>query len=127
LFPYRTPQNRDWPNTICSDQHSIANENVRFPRFSVWAREYGDIFSLKFGSGDTIVLCDRKAVHDLLSTKGAIFSDRPKMHLIDALGIDGNVFVSSLNNTWKEKRKIVSHNFSPSQLDKKHYRVQEAE
>lgn len=49
------------------------------------------------------------------------------MHLIDALGIDGNVFVSSLNNTWKEKRKVISHNFSPAQLDKKHFRVQEAE
>lgn len=82
---------------------------------------------MKIASGDMIVLCDRKAVHDLLNTKGAIYSDRPRMHLIDAMGIEGNVFVSSLNDTWKEKRKVLSHNFSPAQLDQKHFRVQEAE
>jgi len=106
---------------MCAD----ANESLS--RFVSWSREYGKIFSLKFGSGNTIVLCDRKAVHDLLNIKGAIYSDRPKMYLIEAMGIEGNVFVSSLNDTWKEKRKVLSHNFSPAQLDKKHFRIQEAE
>lgn len=111
---------------VLGNAHQIPAHNF-YEKFTVWAREYGGVFSLKFGSGDTIVLCDRKAVHDLLNIKGAIFSDRPRMHLIDALGIDGNVFVSSLGDTWKEKRKHVSHNFSPAQLDNKHFRVQEAE
>jgi len=96
-------------------------------RFVEWSHQYGKIFSLKFGSSSTVVLCDRKAVHDLLQTKGAIYSDRPNMHVVEAMGITGNVFVSSMNETWKEKRKVVSHNFSPTQLDKKHFRIQEAE
>lgn len=104
-----------------------ADDNGCLFRFSVWAQEYGKIFSLKFGSGDTIVLCDREAVHDLLNKNGAIYSDRPNMYLIEAMGITDNVFVSSLNDTWKQKRKVLSHNFSPAQLDKKHFRVQEAE
>jgi hypothetical protein len=49
------------------------------------------------------------------------------MYLIEAMGITDNVFVSSLNDTWKQKRKVLSHNFSPTQLDKKHFKVQEAE
>jgi hypothetical protein len=96
-------------------------------RFVEWSQQYGKIFSLKFGPGDTIVLCDRKAVHDLLDKKGNIYSDRPDSYLAEILGVKENIFVSSLDNSWKEKRKIISHNLSPAQLDKKHFRVQEAE
>jgi hypothetical protein len=28
---------------------------------------------------------------------------------------------------WREKRKVIAHNFSPKALDEKHYRIQEAE
>jgi len=32
-----------------------------------------------------------------------------------------------MDPTWREKRKVIAHNFSPKQLDEKHFRVQEAE
>ena len=35
--------------------------------------------------------------------------------------------LTSANPVWREKRKIVTHNFSPKMLDEKHYRIQEAE
>lgn len=74
-----------------------------------------------------IILTDPKAVHDLLDKKGAIYSDRPVMHLIGALGIETNTFPGQMDEAWKEKRKIISHNFAPARLDSKHFRVQEAE
>lgn len=43
------------------------------------------------------------------------------------LGVKENVFIRPMDAVWKEKRKIIAHNLSPAQLDKKHFRVQEAE
>lgn len=85
------------------------------------------MFSLIFGTADVIVLCDRKAVHELLDKKGSIYSDRPVTHMSNTLGISDNVFPSQMGAVWKEKRKIISHTLSPSQLDNNHWRVQEAE
>jgi hypothetical protein len=28
---------------------------------------------------------------------------------------------------WREKRKLIAHNFSPKSLDERHFKVQEAE
>ncbi|KAI8265271.1 Cytochrome P450 monooxygenase yanC [Colletotrichum sp. SAR11_239] len=32
-----------------------------------------------------------------------------------------------MDSTWRDKRKVISHNFSPKRLDEQHFRVQEAE
>lgn len=43
------------------------------------------------------------------------------------LGVEENAFMLPMNEIWKIKRKVISHNLSPAQLDNKHFRVQEAE
>ena len=47
------------------------------PRFREWSQQYGKIFSLKIGPRNIIVICDRKAVYELIDRKGSIYSDRP--------------------------------------------------
>lgn len=74
-----------------------------------------------------IVLCDRKSVHDLLDKRGNIYSDRPQSYMNKLLGVEENAFMLPMDDIWKLKRKLISHNLSPAQLDKKHFRVQEAE
>lgn len=37
------------------------------------------------------------------------------------------IALHQMDNLWREKRKVVAHNFSPKQLDEKHFKVQEAE
>ncbi|KAH7204682.1 hypothetical protein DER44DRAFT_432069 [Fusarium oxysporum] len=43
-------------------------------KFLQWGEQYGGIFSLKIASSTMTVLSDRKAVHDLVDKKGAIYS-----------------------------------------------------
>jgi cytochrome P450 len=74
-----------------------------------------------------IVLCDRKAIHELLDKRGNIYSDRPHTYVGDLLTQGDMIALHQMDNLWREKRKVVAHNFSPKQLDEKHFKVQEAE
>lgn len=85
------------------------------------------MFSLKFGPSSIVVLCDREAIHDLLEKKGTIYSDRPNTYVGNLLTKGDHIAVHQMDAMWREKRKVIAHNFSPKMLDEKHFRVQEAE
>jgi cytochrome P450 len=85
------------------------------------------VFSLKLGPTSIVVLCDRKAIHALLNKKGALYSDRPKTYVGNMLTEGDHVALHQMDSIWREKRKVIAHNFSPKQLDEKHFHVQEAE
>lgn len=74
-----------------------------------------------------IVLGDKEAIHELLDKKGAIYSDRPSDYMIGYIHNDKHITFSPMNDRWRLKRKIVTHNLSPRMLDAKHFQVQEAE
>ncbi|TVY92146.1 Cytochrome P450 monooxygenase [Lachnellula willkommii] len=99
----------------------------RVLRFRNWSKEYGPIFTLKFGPSNVIVLCDREAIHQLLDKKGSIYSDRPYGYVGHVLTQGDQVVLSQMDASWRVKRKVIAHNFSPKQLDEKHCQVQEAE
>lgn len=96
-------------------------------RFREWAKKYGPIFTLKLGPANVVVLCDRKAIQKLLVEKGKIYSDRPETYVGRLLTKGDHLAIEQMDAVWREKRKIIAHNFSPNQLDQKHFRVQEAE
>ena len=52
-------------------------------RFTRWARQYGDIFSLKIGSGTVVVITSAEAVYEIMDKNSAITSDRPPMYFVD--------------------------------------------
>ncbi|KAF4474647.1 cytochrome P450 oxidoreductase [Fusarium agapanthi] len=96
-------------------------------RFAEWAKVYGPIFSLKVGPGNIIVICDRKAVYELIDKKGSIYSDRPP-NVVPLFITRGNhMTMEKQGPSWREKRTVVTRNLNPKSLDEKHFRVQEAE
>ncbi|KAH0843309.1 hypothetical protein FOPE_08413 [Fonsecaea pedrosoi] len=74
-----------------------------------------------------VVLCDRKAVHDLLDKKRKIYSDRLEIYTGHLLSGGGLLSLSPATAEWREKWKVVAHNFSPKMLDEKHFKVHVAE
>ncbi|KAI9836035.1 MAG: hypothetical protein M1819_001646 [Sarea resinae] len=111
---------------ILGNFHQIPRTGL-YKQFQAWAKEYGSIFSLKFGPTDVIVLCDRKAVHHLLDKKGAIYSDRPYTYVGRLLTQGDHIAIEQMDPIWREKRKVIAHNFSPKVLDEQHFKIQEAE
>lgn len=52
-------------------------------RLAEWAKAYGDIYSLKLGSEDVIVLSSAGAMKEVIDKRSATTSDRPTSYLID--------------------------------------------
>lgn len=86
----------------------------RYTRFLEWSQEYGGVYSLKFGSKNVIVLCDKKAVHDLIDKKGIIYADRPSSYVGKLLTLGDHMVVSSLDTVTANKRKVATHNLAVS-------------
>ncbi|KAJ5982934.1 hypothetical protein N7481_005033 [Penicillium waksmanii] len=124
----RDPRMPKGPPTlpILGNFHQIPSSGL-YAKFRDWSKEYGPVFSLKFGPTNIIVLCDRKAIHALLDKKGAIYSDRPPSYVGHLLTQGDHIALEQMDPIWREKRKVISHNFSPKNLDEKHFLVQEAE
>ncbi|CAG7918924.1 unnamed protein product [Penicillium olsonii] len=95
-------------------------------KIQAWAQEYGNIFSLKFGSGTTIILLDRKAIHELLEKKSSIYSDRPKDHVISIIDCGGfSLWDTNIHS--RSQRKVTFSCLSPAQVEGNLRQTQEAE
>ncbi|KAJ3458007.1 hypothetical protein MRS44_012116 [Fusarium solani] len=124
----RDPRMPKGPPTVpvLGNAHMLPTTGL-YKKMKEWTKIYGPVFSLKIGPSNTVVLCDRKAIHQLLVEKGSIYSDRPPSYVGKLLTQGDHLALEQMDVTWREKRKIISHNFSPKQLDENHFRVQEAE
>ncbi|OQU97041.1 hypothetical protein CLAIMM_03044 [Cladophialophora immunda] len=102
----RDPRMPKGPPTlpILGNFHQIPSTGM-YRQFREWAKEYGSVFSLKFGPSNIIVLCDREAIHELLNKKGSIYSDRPTTYVGNLLTKGDHIAISQADALWREKRK----------------------
>ncbi|KAK7461912.1 hypothetical protein VKT23_008343 [Stygiomarasmius scandens] len=56
-----------------------------FFKFTEWAREYGDIFSLKVGPDTVVVITSMKAVKELIDQQSGLTADRPKSYMVETM------------------------------------------
>jgi cytochrome P450 len=96
-------------------------------RLKEWSDTYGSVFSLKIGKGTFIVLNSRRAVHDLVDKKSAIYLDRPLDYNIEVAMRGENLAFMHADSLWRAQRKIASQNLAPRWLDEKVVMIQEAE
>ncbi|KAF5984301.1 oxidoreductase [Fusarium coicis] len=124
----RDPRMPPGPPTVpvLGNMHMIPTTGLG-KKFMEWSLQYGKIFSLKIGSGNIIVICDRKAVHELLDKKGSIYSDRPPNIVPLFITRGDHMTMECQSPSWREKRTVVTRNLNPKSLDEKHFRVQETE
>ncbi|XP_035675180.1 cytochrome P450 2U1-like [Branchiostoma floridae] len=54
-------------------------------QLTAWRRRYGDVFSLRMGPQDVVVVNGCAAIKEALVMKGAHFSDRPALFLTEAI------------------------------------------
>ncbi|KAF2807406.1 putative cytochrome P450 oxidoreductase [Mytilinidion resinicola] len=98
-----------------------------YKKMKEWAETYGKIYSLTVGPTNIIVLCDRKAVRDLIDKKSAIYSDRPADYVGRLLTGGDHTLIDDYNAEWREKRKQMAQVLSPRRCDEQHSPIQEAE
>jgi cytochrome P450 len=87
--------------------HQIPTSRPQF-KFSDYARQFGAIVGLKLGCQSMIVLNTWQAVRDLVEQKGAIYSSRPHIPIVDIV-TPGNLnpALSVYGDTWRRQRKML--------------------
>lgn len=96
-------------------------------RFKDWSEQYGPVFSLKIGKGTMVVLNSRRAVHDLIDKRSAIYSSRPQDEQYHIALRGENIANMDADAGWRAQRKITARFFAPHKLDGDLAKISEAE
>jgi hypothetical protein len=96
-------------------------------RFKDWSEQYGEVFSLKIGKGTMIVLNSRRAVHDLIDKRSAIYSSRPQDEQYHIALKGENIANMDADAGWRAQRKMTARFFAPNKLDGDLAKISEAE
>ncbi|XP_035667220.1 cytochrome P450 2J6-like [Branchiostoma floridae] len=71
-------------------------------------KKYGDVFSIRLGPKDVVVLCSYDAIHEAFVKKGEDFSSRPSLYVFDEMGETRNGLVfTPYGSFWKQQRKFA--------------------
>lgn len=100
---------------------------IELARLTEWHKKYGPIFSLKLGGDTLIVIKDREAIRDLWEKKALIYSNRAESYVAGLLTKSHHAAFQSMGPAWRDRRKLISHHYSPQQCDTVHAEYQNAE
>ncbi|KAI0793050.1 cytochrome P450 [Irpex lacteus] len=96
-------------------------------RFSEWSREYGDIYSLKVGSKNVIVISSAAAFREIIDKNSGVTADRPPNHFADTVTSGGlNMFLARYGEKWRSLRR-GAHEILTPQASMNHRPMQDAE
>ncbi|KAI9230023.1 MAG: cytochrome P450 [Piptocephalis tieghemiana] len=75
--------------------------------FSEWAKKYGDVFYLRMGSVDWMILSSAEAIHETMVKRATLFSDRPYQELSIGILSEGGqgIVTANYGEKWRERRK----------------------
>ena len=82
--------------------------------FQLWAKQYGEIFRLKLGNDNWVILCSSDAVREIIDKQSAITSGRPPMPVASDVFSGGNrLLFLSYGAKWRKLRTIVHKLLTP--------------
>ncbi|UQC90651.1 cytochrome P450 [Colletotrichum lupini] len=97
-----------------------------FFKFQEWSKTYGDIFGIKIGTENYVILSSAEHIRELYEKRGAIYSDRPQPYITSTLINPGTIlFMNNDHHIKKLRTALRNHLFGPSEL-KRVVQVQEA-
>ncbi|KAK0451681.1 cytochrome P450 [Armillaria borealis] len=95
-------------------------------QFTAWAKEFGGIFSVKFGPGTVIVVTSPRAVRELIDQKSASTSDRPPSHFSNVITGGNNIGFARYSDYWRRGRRVM-HSMLTKKACVNHLTIQRAE
>ncbi|KAF7375538.1 putative monooxygenase [Mycena sanguinolenta] len=101
-------------------------QTCQWVTFSKWAKTYGNIVYVDALGQPIIVINSAKVANDLLDKRGSIYSDRPRLMMPTLIGGTNSFVLQSYTESWRQQRKIVAQEFSPSAV-RRYHPLQETE
>ena len=111
---------------VIGNLHQIPPRRTHL-QFAKWAKQYGEIFSLKFGPATSIVISSPRLIKQLVDKKSNLYSRRPPSHVGGIIGGGDHLLLMQYSDQWRTCRKLVHQYFMESIVVKSHISVVEAE
>ncbi|XP_019631170.1 PREDICTED: cytochrome P450 2U1-like isoform X1 [Branchiostoma belcheri] len=87
--------------------HLLALGRAPHLKLTAWRRQYGDVFTVRMGMEDVVVLNGYTAVKDALVDRSELFASRPENYMIDVVfGYGKGVAVARWGAAFKQRRKF---------------------
>ncbi|KAG8896943.1 hypothetical protein FRB99_008554 [Tulasnella sp. 403] len=110
---------------LLGNLHLFPKEYAHY-KFTEWAREYGEIYSLKMGPATAIVISSASAVKELMDKRSATTADRPPNHIANTIAGGKNMVLAHYTDDWRALRR-AAHEILTPQACMKHLPIQQAE
>ncbi|KAF8964376.1 cytochrome P450 [Flammula alnicola] len=81
--------------------------------YTEWAKTYGDIVHFQTYGQHTIILNSIDAVTELFEKRSNLYSDRPRIPMIDLMGWDFNTGLIPYGDLWRKHRRVYQQTFRP--------------
>ncbi|XP_078620884.1 cytochrome P450 2J4-like [Branchiostoma floridae x Branchiostoma japonicum] len=89
--------------------HLLALGRAPHLKLTAWRRQYGDVFTVRMGMEDVVVLNGYTAVKDALVDRSELFASRPQNYIFDLINGFGKAIVSTRwGKAFKQKKMFVS-------------------
>ncbi|KAK7687147.1 hypothetical protein QCA50_009650 [Cerrena zonata] len=95
-------------------------------KFTEWVRPYGDIYSLKIGSGTAVVISSSKRAKECFEQNGATTSDRPSLHVVEIVYKGLEMPLARYGPHWRNMRR-AAHDLLNKEACLSHLPIQHAE
>ncbi|KAG9025531.1 hypothetical protein FRB95_010080 [Tulasnella sp. JGI-2019a] len=93
--------------------------------FAEWARKYGPVTYLNVAGKPILVINTQEAAIDLLEKRAAIYSDRPRMVMIELSGFAGSTAFLRMGPQHRKHRKILAQALHPRVVERDYVPLQE--
>jgi cytochrome P450 len=97
-------------------------------RFTEWAKHYGEVYSLKVGTGTAIVITSPRLIKQLIDKKSSIYNYRPVSYVGNGVIAHGDhLLLMQYSDHWRTCRKLVHQYFMEQMVIKQHVTLVDAE
>lgn len=106
---------------VLGNLHQIPPRKT-YIKLAEWAKEYGEMYSLKVASDTTVVISSRRLVREIMDKRNSVSGHRPKPYAVEKLIYKGD-FLLLMNSTdarWRVGRKFFHQFFMESMVERQH-------
>jgi hypothetical protein len=110
---------------ILGNLHQVPQKRAYF-QLTKWAQQYGGMYSLKIGSGNMIVLTDRRLIKELVDKKAA-YNSRASNYVGNLITGSNHALLIPSSTQQRNYRKVMHQYFMESRCEQHHIHLQDAE
>ncbi|XP_066275691.1 cytochrome P450 2U1-like [Branchiostoma lanceolatum] len=89
--------------------HLLALGRAPHRKLTAWRRQYGDVFTVRMGMEDVVVLNGYTAVKDALVDRSELFASRPPNYLLDStVGFGKDIVAARWGPEFRQRRRFTS-------------------